>query len=139
MARDENGALICPKAPHSDEVITESHHAELLSVGAIARQVMAGERQVPQLQFWDTTRDARSLQEALDLAELALQAFDELPPEVRLRVNHDPVRLQEMLGNEDGLRELTELGLDLGGAEEPVAERAEAEAPAPEEPSPPSE
>ena len=145
MPRNEDGTRTCKVHPRrrSDELVTEAGHAELLDVGAIARRVLDGELPAPQKAFRDCTRDARSLQEALDQVEAALDAFDELPAAVRLAADHDPVILAAMLEDPEQVERLTELGLpvdspatvgDLPPSQpDPVPDP---EPPAPENPAP---
>lgn len=114
--RDEDGKIIAPHVRiRTDEtIITERHHAEALNVGALARQVLAGERQVPTPVYRDTTADPQGLQDALDRIEAAQDAFEQLPAAVRLAADNDLVRLETMLQTEDGVAELVAAGLDLG-------------------------
>lgn len=114
--RDEDGKIIAPhvRIRTDDTLITERHHAETLNVGALARQVLAGERPVAPPVYRDTTADPQGLQDALDRIEAAESAFEELPAAVRLAADNNLVELERMLQTEEGIKVLQAAGLDLG-------------------------
>jgi len=107
--------LVRPKVGSDETKITEEHHAVHLNPGALAQQVMNGERPPPNIVYGDTTESARSLQQALDLIEQRQDRFDSLPAEVRLAARNDIVIFEEMLGTEEGLQEIHNAGLEIEG------------------------
>lgn len=115
MARDADGNLVSPVVGRDDTKITEEHHAEHLDVARMAQMYVESGLGPPDVVYGDTTESVRSLQEALDRIELARDKFERMPARVRELALNNPVRLEEMLGNEQEVQKLVDAGLQVEG------------------------